>query len=497
MLFRSYYQIDFTDYTAEKNFVYVEDMTSTSTENFLDYSFYNFDGLLESSFIREQEGMPYFGFFGSEKMIGNYAFANNTFEKYNSNTMTPLSTVVFAESIVDIRDHAFVSTPYLQTAIFENKVTGTYTFAKTGITTAIFKNGGEEGVTIDDGVFFNTTITNIELNGSFIKSIGNYTFYDCDSLELTNEGLEGQTTERFFTDIEHLGDYAFAYSDHVHSIRLPESLVSVGAHSFEHTSLSIVEFNGATVIGDYMFANNVNISQVTIPASVTSVGTHAFAYCAGLCDVDYYSSYIGDYMFYNCIHLSAAGDNVNDSMGALTFAFNSSTNGNILVSSQTNLYTSYISIGSDMRHIGKFAFALNTVVESIIVAEGLDYLGAYAFAFTGVTEIILPETSSFIGEGVLAGCDQIITVTIPFVGNSIGNTESKDSLFGWLFGSYVFDEELRGFYFESLLDNINETSNVGVADRPDDIYKGTETEADDRISIDITYKSLINESVFE
>ena len=365
-----YYQIDFTDYTAEKNFVYVEDMTSTSTENFLDYSFYNFDGLLESSFIREQEGMPYFGFFGSEKMIGNYAFANNTFEKYNSNTMTPLSTVVFAESIVDIRDHAFVSTPYLQTAIFENKVTGTYTFAKTGITTAIFKNGGEEGVTIDDGVFFNTTITNIELNGSFIKSIGNYTFYDCDSLELTNEGLEGQTTERFFTDIEHLGDYAFAYSDHVHSIRLPESLVSVGAHSFEHTSLSIVEFNGATVIGDYMFANNVNISQVTIPASVTSVGTHAFAYCAGLCDVDYYSSYIGDYMFYNCIHLSAAGDNVNDSMGALTFAFNSSTNGNILVSSQTNLYTSYISIGSDMRHIGKFAFALNTVVESIIVEIG-------------------------------------------------------------------------------------------------------------------------------
>ncbi|MDE6585042.1 MAG: leucine-rich repeat domain-containing protein, partial [Anaeroplasmataceae bacterium] len=62
-----YHQMDFEQYNKDYGFTYTEDDQHTTTEKFLDYSFYNCDGFLSSSFIRMDEtGRPYFGFFGSE-----------------------------------------------------------------------------------------------------------------------------------------------------------------------------------------------------------------------------------------------------------------------------------------------------------------------------------------------------------------------------------------------------------------------------------------------
>ncbi|MDE7161327.1 MAG: leucine-rich repeat domain-containing protein, partial [Anaeroplasmataceae bacterium] len=492
-----YYSIDTTGYTRLDHFNYVEDLESTTVEKFLDYSFYNFDGILDSSFIRDDNGTPYFGFFGSETTIGNYAFANNDFVNYNTANGDTLSKVVITESFTEIDDHSFTNSPYILSAEFQNKTTGTYTFAFDNIEEVSFTNGGTDGVVISDGAFFNSKIASVLLNGSFVKEIGDYAFYNCDDFELNADGIQNHTSEHFLTNIETLGSYAFAYSDHVHSVTLPATLTTVGAHSFEHTSIIEVVIDGATVIGDYMFANNIDLTSLVVPASVEYVGTHAFAYCAALNYVEYYSSYIGDYMFYNNIHLDSVGVNVTDIMGANTFVFKGSSNQVLGGASQAALYNSYIYLGSDMRHVGKFAFALNTVVESIVIEEGLDYLGEYAFAYTAISELVVPDTSEYIGEGILAGCENMTTITIPFVGNHVGGTEAKNTLFGWIFGSYAFDEDLRGFYFESLLEGINDVSDVDVMDRADDQYQATDGVADDRIFIEIPYTALINTSVME
>ncbi|MDE6584158.1 MAG: leucine-rich repeat domain-containing protein, partial [Anaeroplasmataceae bacterium] len=443
-----------------------------------------------------------------EYMIGNYAFANNHFERYNeANPSNRLSKVVLAESFETILDHSFANCSYIESIDYETNVTGTYTFANDGVMhltylDVTFTKPGEEGINLDDGLFYNSAIKLFDIvdNRSYISRIGNYAFYNCDDFEINENGLVDTQGVRFLTDIEEIGDYAFAYSEHIHGVTLPATLVTVGRHSFEHTAIEKVIFNGATVIGDYMFADNENINELVVTNTVASVGTHAFAYCTKLHDIKYYSSVVGDYMFYNCVNVDENGDNVNNPYGQTMFTFDGSSDQ--VIGDHTDLPQNHIYIGSDMREIGRFAFALDTVVEKIVIEEGLNGLGAYAFAFSSISEIVIPDSVTEMGEGFLAGCQYMEDITVPHIGSKTGNTETKDSLFGWFFGSFVFTEDEPGFIYESYLEGLSEaeTSNVGVANRQDDELEFLDEEqtiVDDRILIHFDYQSMVNEFVIE
>lgn len=105
-----------------------------------------------------------------------------------------------------------------------------------------------------------------------------------------------------------IGEYAFAESD-IHSIILPYSLSSVGAHAFENctvfssfpltaTEVSTIgnyAFNGCTAlpslvrlpetlesIGDYAFGGCISLSMITLPASLKTVSPTAFSGCFAL-----------------------------------------------------------------------------------------------------------------------------------------------------------------------------------------------------------------------
>ena len=99
---------------------------------------------------------------------------------------------------------------------------------------------------LDDGVFYNSTIRNITIP-DYMTRIGNYTFYNCDTLTIST--IENAD---FLNNIVEIGDYAFAYSDMISFVRIPESVTYVGAHSFENCS-SLVEIDIKNAfIGDYM-----------------------------------------------------------------------------------------------------------------------------------------------------------------------------------------------------------------------------------------------------
>ena len=107
-----------------------------------------------------------------------------------------------------------------------------------------------------------------------IKSIGNYTFYDCESLT---------------------------------SIKIPDSVKNIRYRAFEScTSLTSISIpNSVESIGDDAFAGCTSLTSISIPNSVESIGVWAFAYCTSLISIEIPNSvkFIGDCAFDTCVSL--------------------------------------------------------------------------------------------------------------------------------------------------------------------------------------------------
>ena len=114
-------------------------------------------------------------------------------------------------------------------------------------------------------------------NGKPVTSIGNYAFYNCDSL----------TSVTIPNSVTSIGNYAFYNCDSLTSVTIPNSVTSIGDRAFENcTSLTSVTIGGSvTSIGIYAFENCTSLASVTIPNSVTSISEGAFSYCNSLTSV--------------------------------------------------------------------------------------------------------------------------------------------------------------------------------------------------------------------
>ena len=74
-----------------------------------------------------------------------------------------------------------------------------------------------------------------------------------------------------------------------------------------------------------------------------------------------------------------------------------------------------IEIGKDITAIGNYAFAYATNVKAITFEEGskLEKIGAAAFLYTFATEVVIPDTVTFIGNLSFAYCSKLVNVYIP------------------------------------------------------------------------------------
>ena len=74
-----------------------------------------------------------------------------------------------------------------------------------------------------------------------------------------------------------IGNWAFGYCLGLTSVRIPDSVTSIGAEAFRCTGLTNVTIPGSvTSIGAEAFYGCSGLTSVTIPASVTSIGSYAF-----------------------------------------------------------------------------------------------------------------------------------------------------------------------------------------------------------------------------
>ena len=138
--------------------------------------------------------------------------------------------------------------------------------------------------------------------GDEVTSIGEYAFYDCDSL----------TSVTIPNSVTSIGDYAFdgcsgltsvtlnsnaivtsgsslrnIFGQQVKTYILGDEVTSIGGSAFSGCSglTSVTIPNSVTSIGSWAFSGCSRLTSVTIPNSVTSIGSRAFSGCSGLTSV--------------------------------------------------------------------------------------------------------------------------------------------------------------------------------------------------------------------
>ncbi|MBO5262280.1 MAG: leucine-rich repeat domain-containing protein [Clostridia bacterium] len=157
-----------------------------------------------------------------------------------------------------------------------------------------------------------------------------------------------------------------------------------------------------TKIVNNAFTGCKSLKEIYIPNGVTSIGKNAFNGCGSLKKISIPNSVvnIGEGAFNGC-----------------PLEYNEFENGQYL-GSEENPYHTFVR--ADLFSSGKVELSKDTKV-----------LCESAFwNHTEITEIVIPNTVSFSGYSVFKGCDNLQSLTIPFVGDGLENTH-----LGYMFGA--------------------------------------------------------------
>ncbi len=200
--------------------------------------------------------------------------------------------------------------------------------------------------------------------GSVCNGIGDYAFYNCDSL----------TSVTFPEKLTNIGNYAFYDSNNLKEIIFPENTTG------NETGLTI---------GNNTFRGCSGLLSITIPENVTSIGNYAFYNCTAVEEINYNAISCGDFSSSNMIFY---------------YAGKNSTNG---VS---------VTVGSKVERIPAYLFnpynraLYSPLIKSLDFEEGsaCETIGSYAFAYCDSLEnIIIPENITNIEDYAFYNCTAV------------------------------------------------------------------------------------------
>lgn len=309
--------------------------------------------------------------------IGNRAFYNLYFAKLVFNGSTNVQEDAFRNcsllkevtlaSGMEIGTNAFLSTALEELSIPANVIIGNNAFNITTIKNVTFNGGGQE---IGDNVFnnsvekftFNGTLKSIgsfapsvetidvndistwcklpftnpvsiyklTINGNDannivisddIKSLREYLFYDCPTIETIQlpddiTEIPNQTfyncinlsTVNLPTNLEAIGNSAFWGCSSIQEIEMPSKVETLGISSFEGcaTLQQISMPSSLTSIGDFAFKGCTLLNNVILSENLVTIGEGAFAECSSIDKLDIPNGVtsIGENVFSGCSSLS-------------------------------------------------------------------------------------------------------------------------------------------------------------------------------------------------
>ena len=258
--------------------------------------------------------------------IGNYAFS-----------ACGLNYISIQRGVISIGEGAFYACDYLSSVLISSNVTsiGDNAFGYCNTLTTITVDPANPAFTSLAGVLFSKSQAKlIQFPGgnagsytipATVISIGDYSFYGCDSLtnvivlnNVTNIGNyafknSGLISVTIGSNVTSIGDMAFNFCSHLTAITVDAAnpaYSSVAGVLLNKSQTTLIQFPGGksgsytipsnvTSIGDFSFSSCYSLTSVSIGNNVTNIGNEAFKY-SGLTSVTIGNNIasIGSNMFY-------------------------------------------------------------------------------------------------------------------------------------------------------------------------------------------------------
>ncbi len=204
--------------------------------------------------------------------------------------------------------------------------------------------------------------------------------------------------------VTNIGEYAFYDCDSLTDVLLPQSVTHIDNYAFdscsELTSLPVGEY--PISIGDYAFSNCSGLTDVIIPDNVISIGKSVFNGCYNLKNISIGSG------------LAQIGDGAFSFIDMLNKITVDADNQYFTVDSYGALYS------KDMTRLVQYP--INDTRPSYTVPEGVTAIDSGAFLFCyDITKITLPDSLKTIGENAFAECYNLSGITFPAGIETIGD----------------------------------------------------------------------------
>lgn len=373
-----------------------------------------------------------------------------------------ITSLIIPNGVTNIGYAAFSLCKGLKSISLPNSITniGNYAFeycySLTSVT--IPQSVTKMGEKIFDDCTGLTSVTWNAINCSDFESTST-PFYYTSSSSYSNFDIRSQITSFVFGDeVEHVPAYLCSGMNQITSIKLPNSVTSIGNNAFQNCNgLTSPIYNSHWFVympnsysGEYIIPDGVEIiegsafyycrglTSITIPNSVTNIGKNAFYGCSLLTKVIWNAKNVSDFTsedtpFYNnCKQIKSfvIGNQVEHIPAYLCYGMYNLTN---------------VIIPDNVTSIGKYAFSGVLNIQYSGSATGQRW-GALAlngfvedcFVYTDETKtqllgcsrivsgkITLPNSVTNIGEGAFAGCSGLTSVDIPNSVTIIGDNAFK------------------------------------------------------------------------
>ncbi|HET9571297.1 MAG TPA: leucine-rich repeat protein [Bacteroidales bacterium] len=258
------------------------------------------------------------------------------------------------------------------------------------ISSRIFSDTKEKVYSVSPGNLANiltagekSTLTMLKLSGSIdardFKTMRDMPLLDTLDLSQVNivaySGTEGpRTVDTYYPEntIPRNAFYLATEKNKLTTVIQPVNLTGIGRSAYNLCSgLTNINWpSGLKTIGIAAFSNCRNLKTVNIPSGVTTIDSSTFRSCIKLTSINIPSSVteIRSGAFYQCGELTSVN----------------------------------LAPGSQLRHIGVYAFGLCSKLSSFNLPPSVDFIGNVAFLGTGVTLNIPPNHNYFTSiDGVL------------------------------------------------------------------------------------------------